>query len=32
MNVDRTARHRPVVAEYFHAINQRDNAIRFIAD
>ena len=32
MNVDRTARHRPVVAEHFHAIDQCDDAVRLVAD
>ena len=26
------ARHRPVVAEHFHAIDQRDDAVRLVAD
>src|SRR5665213_1693913 len=31
MNVDGAARHRPVVAEYFHTIDQCDDAIRLVA-
>ena len=32
MNVDRPPRHRPVVAEHFHAIDQRDDAVGLVAD
>ena len=32
MNVDRAARHRTVVAEHFHAVDQRDDAVRLVAD
>jgi hypothetical protein len=32
MDVDRTARHRTVVAEHFHAIDQCNDTVRFVAD
>jgi hypothetical protein len=32
MNVDGTARHRPVVAEHFHAVDQGHDAIGLVAD
>ena len=32
MDVDRPARHRAVVAEHFHAVDQRDDAVGLVAD
>ena len=32
MNVDRPARHRTVVAEHLHAVDQRDDAVGLVAD
>jgi hypothetical protein len=32
VNVDRSPPHRPLVAEYLHAIDQRDDAVRLVAD
>ena len=32
MDVDRTARHRAVVAEHFHAVDQGDDAVGLVAD
>ena len=32
MDIDRSARHRPVVAEHLHAVDQRDDAIGLVAD
>lgn len=32
MDIDRAARHRTIVAEHFHAVDQRDDAVRLVAD